>query len=203
MRTAWLALPIAAAAALPAQAQAPDPLYVRSLAATCANCHGTEGRTVEGSAVPAIAGMPREYMLRQLRAFIMVADAGGFAAASHRLHLTPSALSLLIKEMEKLLKVRLFDRTTRNTVLSQSGIEFYPLAKKVLDDLGRAVESTRDLEQKKRGTVRVACTPLYASTLLPELILRYREQYPAIDVHILDSLNQPAVLPSMAMAYPK
>ncbi|SMP63770.1 LysR family transcriptional regulator [Noviherbaspirillum suwonense] len=131
--------------------------------------------------------------LRQLRAFIMVADAGGFAAASHRLHLTPSALSLLIKEMEKLLKVRLFDRTTRNTVLSQSGIEFYPLAKKVLDDLGRAVESTRDLEQKKRGTVRVACTPLYASTLLPELILRYREQYPAIDVHILDSLNQPAV----------
>ena len=131
--------------------------------------------------------------LRQLRAFIMVADTGGFAAASHRLHLTPSALSLLIKEMEKLLGVRLFDRTTRSTVLSQAGLEFYPLAKKVLDDLGHAVESTRDLEQKKRGTVRVACTPLYASTLLPELILRYREQYPAIEVRILDSLNQPAV----------
>ncbi len=131
--------------------------------------------------------------LRQLRAFVMVADSGGFAAASHRLHLTPSALSILIKEMENLLNVRLFDRTTRNTVLSQAGIEFYPLAKKVLDDLGRAVESTQDLEQKKRGTIRIACSPLYSSTLLPKLILRYREQFPAIAVYVLDSLNQPAV----------
>lgn len=67
-RIAALAL---AAAPLGAQAQAqgPDTLYVRSLAATCANCHGTGGRTVEGSAVPGLAGMPREYMLRQLKAF--------------------------------------------------------------------------------------------------------------------------------------
>lgn len=131
--------------------------------------------------------------LRQLRAFVMVADTGGFAAASRRLHLTPSALSLLIKEMESLLSVRLFDRTTRATALSQAGREFYPLAKKVLDDLASAVESMQDLEQKKRGTVRVACTPLYASTLLPELILRYREEFPAVKIYVLDSLNQPAV----------
>lgn len=131
--------------------------------------------------------------LRQLRAFVVIADSGGFAAASHRLHLTPSALSLLIKEMENILKVRLFDRTTRSTVLSRAGTEFYPLAKKVLEDLARAVETTQDLEQKKRGTVRIACTPLYASMLLPELILKYREQFPAIAVYVLDSLNQPAV----------
>ena len=67
MKLSCLLLPLAAAACLPAQAQ--DVLYVRSLAATCANCHGTEGRTVQGSEVPAIAGMPRDYMLRQLQAF--------------------------------------------------------------------------------------------------------------------------------------
>lgn len=131
--------------------------------------------------------------LRQLRAFIAIADAGSFAAASQRLHLTASALSLLVKEMEGTLKVRLFDRTTRNTVLSQAGVEFYPLAKKVLDDLRHAIESTQDLEQKKRGSVRTACTPLYASTLLPQLILSYRAQFPAIAIYVLDSLNQPAV----------
>jgi DNA-binding transcriptional LysR family regulator len=131
--------------------------------------------------------------LRQLRAFIMVADTGGFAAASRRLHLTPSALSLLIKEMESAMNVRLFDRTTRTTALSQAGIEFYPLAKKILDDLLRAVESTQDLEQKKRGTVRIACTPLYSSILMPQLIMRYREQFPAIAIYVLDSLNQAAV----------
>jgi DNA-binding transcriptional LysR family regulator len=63
----------------------------------------------------------------------------------------------------------------------------------VLDDLARAVESTQDLEQKKRGTIRIACTPLYASILMPQLVLRYRRQYPAIAVYVLDSLNQQAL----------
>lgn len=68
MRT--LAILAALAAAAPAGwAQTPDALYVRSLSATCANCHGTDGRTTQGSAVPALAGMPRDYMLQQLKAF--------------------------------------------------------------------------------------------------------------------------------------
>ena len=132
--------------------------------------------------------------LRQLRAFTAIADTGSFAAAARQMHLTPSALSLLIKELESGMKVRLFDRTTRSTALSLAGSEFYPLARKVLDDLALALETTQDLEQKKRGTVRIACTPLYASTTLPELILRYRELYPAVAVYVLDSLNQQATL---------
>lgn len=131
--------------------------------------------------------------LRQLRAFVAVADAGSFAAAARHLHLTPSALSLLIKELEGGMKVRLFDRTTRSTSLSLAGSEFYPLARKVMADLALALESTQDLAQKKRGTVRVACTPLYASTTLPRLVQRYRQQYPAIAVYLLDSLNQQAL----------
>jgi DNA-binding transcriptional LysR family regulator len=131
--------------------------------------------------------------LRQLRAFVAVAEAGSFSAAAIKLHLTSSALSLLIREMERILNVRVFDRTTRQTVLSQAGVEFYPLAKKVLDDLARAVESTKDLELKKRGTIRVACSPLYSTALLPELLSHYREQYPAIAVNILDSTYQSAM----------
>lgn len=68
MRRPILLLALAAAAPL-VQAQTAETLYVRSLAATCANCHGTNGRTVDGSAVPALAGMPRDYMLQQLKAF--------------------------------------------------------------------------------------------------------------------------------------
>lgn len=44
-------------------------LYIRGLAATCANCHGTEGRTTEGSAIPSLVGMPRDYMIMQVKAF--------------------------------------------------------------------------------------------------------------------------------------
>lgn len=44
-------------------------LHARALAATCANCHGTDGRTVEGSAIPSLVGMPKSYMLMQMKAF--------------------------------------------------------------------------------------------------------------------------------------
>jgi cytochrome c553 len=44
-------------------------LHQRANAATCANCHGSEGRTVPGSTVPSIAGLPRDYMVAQMKAF--------------------------------------------------------------------------------------------------------------------------------------
>jgi cytochrome c553 len=57
---------VAASAALAQDAAA---LHARGLAATCANCHGTEGRTTEGSAIPSLVGMPRDYMIMQVKAF--------------------------------------------------------------------------------------------------------------------------------------
>ena len=56
-------------AAAPAAAQDAAALRVKALAATCANCHGTMGRAVEGAAVPGLAGMPAGYMVEQLKAF--------------------------------------------------------------------------------------------------------------------------------------
>lgn len=50
-------------------AQTTAALHTRSLAAMCANCHGTEGRTVSGSAIPSLVGMPKNYMLIQMKAF--------------------------------------------------------------------------------------------------------------------------------------
>lgn len=44
-------------------------LHTRALAATCANCHGTDGRTVDDSAIPSLVGMPKSYMLTQMKAF--------------------------------------------------------------------------------------------------------------------------------------
>jgi cytochrome c553 len=44
-------------------------LYVKSLAATCANCHGTDGKAVEGSQVVALAGLDKNYIVTQMKAF--------------------------------------------------------------------------------------------------------------------------------------
>ena len=52
-----------------ALAKDPQSLRLRSLAATCAQCHGTDGRAVEGEAMVRLAGLPQDYLLSQLMAF--------------------------------------------------------------------------------------------------------------------------------------
>ena len=68
-----LALPLLCLALSPlAQAQdagTKEALYARSLAATCANCHGTNGKVVQGSAVTSLAGLDKGYIVAQMTAF--------------------------------------------------------------------------------------------------------------------------------------
>lgn len=47
----------------------PTSLEIRALAATCANCHGTDGKAVSGSAVVSLAGMKQDYLSAQMKAF--------------------------------------------------------------------------------------------------------------------------------------
>jgi cytochrome c553 len=60
---------IGSAVPLAAAAQDAKSLQVRSLAATCANCHGTGGRAIQDAAVPGLAGMPATYMIEQIKGF--------------------------------------------------------------------------------------------------------------------------------------
>ena len=65
------ALAVAAAVLATGSVAAQDSTALRqtALAATCANCHGTMGRAVEGAAVPGLAGMPASYVVEQMKAF--------------------------------------------------------------------------------------------------------------------------------------
>ena len=51
------------------QAQDKEALYVKSLAATCANCHGTNGKAADGSSVTSLAGLDKSYIVTQMKAF--------------------------------------------------------------------------------------------------------------------------------------
>jgi cytochrome subunit of sulfide dehydrogenase len=65
---ALAALTVAFAAA-PSFAQDAQALNLRALAATCANCHGTQGQAVPNAAVPGLAGLPAAYTVEQMKAF--------------------------------------------------------------------------------------------------------------------------------------
>ncbi len=126
--------------------------------------------------------------LKQVRAFLAVAQSGSFTAAARRLHLTQSAVSVLITDLEAVFGLRLFDRTTRMVQLTEAGREFQPVAQKVMLELDGAVTSSRELVAQKRGRVAVAATPLMSSLLLPGAIARYAELQPGVSVVLHDSL---------------
>jgi cytochrome subunit of sulfide dehydrogenase len=73
LKTTALIIGLASVASLlaapQAHAQDAQTLNVRSLAATCANCHGTNGRAHEGSAVVSLAGLQKDYIVAQMKAF--------------------------------------------------------------------------------------------------------------------------------------
>jgi cytochrome c553 len=68
LRPALAAITLALCAA-PALAQNAQALNTRALAATCANCHGTQGAAVPNATVPGLAGMPAPYIVEQMKAF--------------------------------------------------------------------------------------------------------------------------------------
>jgi DNA-binding transcriptional LysR family regulator len=128
--------------------------------------------------------------LRQLRAFAAVAETGSFTAAAHQLSLTQSALSVLVRELEADLGVRLFDRHTRGVVLSEAGRDFQPRVGRLLADLQDAVTSVAELGARKKGVVRLAAPQLIASAVLPGAIALCRTRFPGIELRLTDTLPQ-------------
>lgn len=127
--------------------------------------------------------------LRQIQAFRAVAEFGSFTRAAEHLHLAQPALSLSIRELERELSVKLFDRTTRRVELTGAGREFLPSADKLVADLDLAVRNARDLSQRKRGRVVVAAPPLLAAMIVPGAIAEYGKAFPGIDVGLIDARN--------------
>ena len=127
--------------------------------------------------------------LKQFQAFAAIAELGSFTAAADRLQLTPSALSLLIKQLEDTLGQRLIERGQGRTKLAEAGTHLLPKVHDVLGALEQGLASVRQLRDQARGRVCVACTMTYGSSLIPNLIEAYRQRFPEIDIQLLDSVN--------------
>ncbi len=128
--------------------------------------------------------------LRQIRAFVAVAEHGQFALAASRLNVTPSALSMLIRQLEDQIGARLFDRHTRLVRLTDIGEQFLPVARKTLIDLEAAFDASRDLSTLKRGRVSVATSTVLAATLMPWAIRHFAKAHPGIRVVLRDMAEQ-------------
>lgn len=126
--------------------------------------------------------------LRQLRAFVAGADNASFSEAARQVGLTQPGFSLLIRQLEEELAVRLFDRTTRRVALTSVGEELVTRVRRILQELDESFQDVRDLRSKHKGRVVIASLPSAAASIISTAINRVKTAYPGVRVTILEGL---------------
>src|SRR5262245_18528183 len=124
--------------------------------------------------------------LRQLQTFVVVADAGGFAAASARLHLSQSAASRQIHALEADLRVMLFDRIGRRVHLTSEGEDLLQRGRRLLTEVDSLAERARALEKGEKGILRLGATPHVIENTLATFLGLYRQRHPGVEVHLVE-----------------
>lgn len=128
--------------------------------------------------------------VKQLRAFVAVAQSLSFAQACVQLHLSQPALSLAIKNLESNLGGPLLVRTTRSVVLTPEGALLLPLARRLLAEWDGAEELLRQHFTLQLGQVAIAAMPSFAGNLLPRALRVFRDHYPKVNVTVHDVINE-------------
>jgi DNA-binding transcriptional LysR family regulator len=123
---------------------------------------------------------------RQLQAFLEICRCGSFAAAAERIHLSPSGVSMLVKELERQLGVRLFERTTRAVTLTDAGRLLQPHAERVVAELRQLGVALQGSSSAARSTLTIAATPVIATCLLPKVVAEFARRHPEVRIQVMD-----------------
>lgn len=121
--------------------------------------------------------------LRQLRYFVKVAETLNFSDAARALFVTQSTLSQQIKQLEQEFGVTLFQRNSHEVVLTETGKELLPYARRTLHDAETCEARIRDVNKMIVGTLNIGVTFTF-SPILTETLLTFMKSYPGVKLNI-------------------
>jgi LysR family transcriptional regulator, carnitine catabolism transcriptional activator len=128
-----------------------------------------------------------EVSTRQLRAFRLAAQHHNFARAAEALFITPSGLSVLIKELESRVGFRLFDRTTRHVELTPHGRELLTVIQRSLQELDATIANIGRSAKHTQQSLSLGTTPLVAANILPPAMREFRKLRPDVRIQLFDA----------------
>ena len=131
--------------------------------------------------------MIRNVSLRHLRSFVELAEAGSFTAASARLFVTQSSLTVTIQQLESAVGLKLVDRTTRRVVLTDEALRFKEKAEKILRDFDTTITDLQAYASGQVGHIRIAAAASFIYYFLMSAINEFRKTYPNITVTLMDA----------------
>ncbi|MDP6968163.1 MAG: LysR family transcriptional regulator [Gammaproteobacteria bacterium] len=123
--------------------------------------------------------------IAHLRTFITVAECGNFRRAANILCRSQPAVSLAIKQLERLLGAELFDKQKQGQ-LTAFGNNFLPQATHLYQQYQNTLTSALQIAQAKTGTVRLGVLPSVAKHFLSHIMRCFMQQYPLVELQVQD-----------------
>lgn len=116
--------------------------------------------------------------------FIAVVEAQSFAGAARSCGITSSAVSKQIQNLERDLKVKLLNRTTRNVSVTEEGAIYFERAKRALDDLQEAQEEIYELKSHPRGPLKISLPLSLGVKYFTQSVAQFAAAYPDVELDV-------------------
>jgi DNA-binding transcriptional LysR family regulator len=127
----------------------------------------------------------RENLLGGISVFAAVVDTGSFTAASEAMGISPPGVSRAIARLEKKLKTRLFNRTTRSVSLTEDGRRFYGQVMPHLSGLQEAAAAAAGGTSSVRGKLRVNLDPVFYRIILGRPLDAFMDAHPDLEIEFI------------------
>ncbi len=122
--------------------------------------------------------------LKDLKAFVCVADKGSFSLAAEEIYLTQSAVSKRVAALESSLDTKLLDRIGHKVILTEAGRLFIPKARSILADIEDSYHTVKNLNAKPSGRLRVTTSYHLDMELLRPILQQYCQKYPEVELDL-------------------
>jgi len=129
--------------------------------------------------------------IRQLRAFVAIAESGTFTAGALRVHVTQAAISMQIRQLENEIGARVFVRAPRHVILTEAGEQLLRRARHILREHDAAVDEIAELAGAERGRLRIgSASAMVLTEQLPSILKELRKQHPAAEIAVTSGTSE-------------
>lgn len=124
--------------------------------------------------------------LKRLEYFCQLAELGNFTRTAQQIGIAQPALSIAIQKLEQEVGLKLINRADKRSLLTAEGKVLYKLASKLLSQAKQVELEIEELKELEGGTIRFGVSAMMGSYYFPNVLSKFKQQYPKIKIHLVD-----------------
>ena len=129
--------------------------------------------------------------IRQLKAFLAIAEAKTFTAGARRVNVTQAAISMQIRQLEDEVGLQLFTRTPRRVILTEAGEYLLERARKILREHDSALAEIAEVAGAEFGRLRIGtASGTFAMNQLPTILQSLKARFPNSELTVTSGTSQ-------------